>query len=451
MAGEANGAMPQEVKGAFDNLQALLATNREKTEALEKQVRKGGEDAVTKAEWKKTSEAYDEFKKKINDELNALHRKANRPVVAQLDAKSAEIETKANREVSGWLAEKGMAAYGDMAKAAAFRAEYKTVTDKMVRRGEKSLSPDEQKTLAVGSAPDGGFYFEPTRSDQIVTKLRETSDMRSIASVMTISGQSLKFPVDRDDVTYNWVGEQTARAATTTAQVGELEIPTHELEAMPKATQNLLDDIQFDIEGWLNEKIADRFARGENTAFISGNGTAKPKGILSYAVATTADTPGSRAFGTLQYIGTGVSGDFAASNKADKLLDLIYAFNAGYRKNLTWLMTRTTLGLIRKFKDGDGNYICGPRIAENLQGATSVIDMIWNYPAKEFADMTELAANSYSIAVGDFKRGYQIVDKQGIRQLRDPFTDKPRVLFYTTKRVGGGIVDSDAIKLLKFA
>lgn len=442
----ADGSIPNEVKAIFDDLNRALATNRAKTEELEKQVKRSGEDAITKDEWKKTNAAYDALKAKINDELNALHRKASRPVLSSADAQNLAVETKANQEFARWDNFKG-----GVAEAAAQRIAYKSAFDKLVRRGEKALSAEETKTLSVGAAPDGGFYIEPTRSDNIVKKLRETSDMRSIASVMTISTPTVKYPVDRDDVTYEWVGEQSTRNTTTTPQVGELEIPVHELSAMPKATQNLLDDIGFDIEGWLNDKIADRFARGENTAFISGDGTKKPKGILSYAVATTADTPGSRAFGTLQYIGTGVSGDFAASNKADKLLDLIYAFNAGYRKNLSWIMTRTTLGLIRKFKDGQGNYIAGPRLMEGLGGSQSVIDTIWNYPAYEFADMTELAANSYSIAVGDFKRGYQIVDRQGIRQLRDPYTSKPYTLFYTTKRVGGGIIDSDAIKLLKFA
>ena len=266
---------------------------------------------------------------------------------------------------------------------------------------------------------------------------------------MTISAASLKIPIDRDDVGYEWVGEQSVRNPTTTPQVAEMEIPVHEISAMPKVTQNMLDDAAFDVEGWTNEKIASRFARGENSAFVTGNGTSRPRGFLTYATSASADL--ARAFGTLQFIGTGVSGGFAASNPADKLLDLIYAFNAGYRPNLTWALTRTTLGLIRKFKDGQGNYIAGPRLQETIGGSPALIEQVWSYPVKEFADMPELAANTFSIAIGDFRRGYQIVDKQGIRQLRDVYTDKPRVLLYTTKRVGGGVVDTDAIKLLKFA
>jgi len=184
---------------------------------------------------------------------------------------------------------------------------------------------------------------------------------------------------------------------------------------------------------------------------MTGNGTSKPRGLLTYPISTTGDAPGARPFGTLQNFNTGVSGAFPASAPADKLLDMIYAFNAGYRKNLTWVMTRTTLGIVRKFKDGQNNYIAGPRLQETLGSSPAIHDTIWGYPAKEFADMPELGAASLSVAVGDFSRGNVVIDRQGIRQLRDAYTDKPRVLFYTTKRVGGAVVDSDAIKLLQFS
>ncbi|MCA8975801.1 MAG: phage major capsid protein, partial [Planctomycetes bacterium] len=376
-------------------------------------------------------------------DIDALFKKAQRQPVASLDAKSQAIETKANLEVAAWIGQPG-----DAAKGATYRAQYKAAFDKMVRRGEKALDLDETKTLSVGSAPDGGYYVDPARSDMIVTRLRETSAMRGIANVVSITAPSIKIPVDRDDVGYEWVGEQSTRNATTTPQVGELEIPVHEVSAMPKATQNMLDDAGFDIEGWLNGKIGDRFGRAENTAFVSGDGTSKPKGFLTGTPVTTADA--SRAFGVLQYIATGASGAFATPSatvsQADKLLDLIFAFNAGYRQSLRWAMNKTTLGAVRKFKDQNGNFIYDPRL-----NANGVIDMVLNYPVSEFADMADYTtANSFAIALGDFKRGYMIVDRQGMRQLRDPYTDKPRVLFYTTKRVGGAVVDSDAIKLLKF-
>jgi HK97 family phage major capsid protein len=269
--------------------------------------------------------------------------------------------------------------------------------------------------------------------------------------VVNISTASIKFPVDRDDAGYEWVGEQSTRNVTTTPQIGELEIPVHEISAMPKATQNILDDTAFDVEGWLDTKIADRFARAENTAFISGTGVAKPTGFLSQvqgSFVTTADA--TRAFGALQYKFTGSSGAFrtasATVSPADDLLDLIYSFNAGYRSKLRWTMNKTTLGAVRKFKDQNGNFIYDARL-----GADGIIDSVLSYPVTEFADMADYTtANAFAIALGDFKRGYVVVDRLGIRQLRDVYTAKPYTLFYTTKRVGGAIIDSDAIKLLKF-
>jgi HK97 family phage major capsid protein len=445
--------LPTEVKALFDDLQKALLTNRAKVEELEKQIKKGGEDAVTKAELKKTDDAFEELKKKTNDELNALHKKASRPNVAETpEAKKAlEVEKKYNVEMREWFLEKGVAAPIDEAGAGTFRKAYADACAKMVRRGEKALTPDEMKTLSVGSAPDGGFYVEPARSDQIITRMRETSAMREVASVITISSSSIKFPVDRDDAGYEWVGEQSTRNVTATPQIGELEIPVHEISAMPKATQNLLDDAAFDVEGWLNDKIGDRFARAENTAFVTGTGVAKPAGFASQvqgSFVTTADA--TRAFGALQYTYTGSSGAFrtasATASPADDLLDLIYKFNAGYRQNLRWAMNKTTLGACRKFKDQNGNFIYDYKLT-----AQGVIDSLFSYPVTEFADMADYTtANAFAIALGDWKRGYLVVDRQGMRQLRDVYTAKPYTLFYTTKRVGGAIIDSDAIKLLKF-
>lgn len=438
----ADGAIPQELKSSLETFHGTLATMRTKMEELEKQTKKGAEDAVTKAELKNVETAYD----KLKDDINTLIKSQRRQLVAAEQAKSSELETKANLEVATWIG-----ADGDLAKGAAHRLAYKKAFDKLVRRGEKSLTPDETKTLSVGSAPDGGYFVEPVRGDMIISRLRETSPMRDLAGTVTISSNSIKYPVDRDDVGYEWVSEQGTRNTTDSPQVGEIEIPVHEISAMPKATQNLLDDASVDVETWLNQKVADRFARAENTAFVSGNGSSRPAGFLSQVqgtFVTTADA--TRAFGALQYIATGVSGGFAVASasvsQADKMLDLIYAFMPGYRANLRWTMNRTTLAQVRKFKDQQGNYISNPMLS-----ASGMVDTVLGYPVTEFSDMADYStANAFAIALGDFKRGYLIVDRQGIRQLRDPYTDKPRVIFYTTKRVGGAIIDSDAIKVLKF-
>lgn len=438
--GSDKGALPGEVKEAFAGFKKLLDGIRTKQDELDGEVKKRGDaDVLVKEQVGRMDKGLE----KLRADLDALWKKSQRTPTIHLDAKTAELETKADLEVAGWIG-----AESDATKGASYRKAYKAAFDRMVRRGERALSAEETKTLSVGSAPDGGFYVEPARANFIVQKLRETSAMRKIAQVQTITAPSLKIPVDRDDVGYEWVGEQSTRNATTTPQVGEMEIPVHEVSAMPKVTQNMLDDGGFDVEGFINQKISDRFARAENTAFVSGNGTSRPRGFLTGTPVTTADA--SRAFGALQYIATGASGAFATASAtvspADKMLDLIYAFNAGYRASLTWVGNRTTLGAVRKFKDQQGNYIYDPRL-----GASGIIDMVLGYAWEEFADMADYTtANAFAIGLGDFRRGYLIVDKQGMRQLRDPFTDKPRVLFYTTKRVGGAVIDSDAIKLLKF-
>lgn len=432
----ADGAIPQEVKKEFDTLQKSLTDIRTKQGEIDAELKKRGEaDPLLKATLEKLEKAYE----KTSDEINALTKKANRPVVAALDTKTVEIEKKHNLVVAKWLGKEGDAQAG-----AAFRPQYKAAFDKLVRKGKDALTPDEVKTISVGSAPDGGFYVEPARDGTIITRLRETSAMRSLASIMSVGNPSYKFNIDRDDVGYGWVGEQSSRPETDTPQFGEGEIPVHEMYAMPKETQNALDDLQIDMEAQLNDKVVDRFGRAENAAFVTGNGVKQPQGFLTPTPSSTADA--SRAFGTLQYIATGVAGGFPTIAPADKLLDLIHEFNAGYRANLQWAGSKRTLGAIRKFKDDNDNYIYAPQLTAN-----GVMDTVFMLPWHEFADMADYSTtNAFAVALGDWKRAYRIVDKQGMRQLRDPYTQKGYVLFYTTKRVGGGLMDTDALKLLKF-
>jgi HK97 family phage major capsid protein len=214
-----------------------------------------------------------------------------------------------------------------------------------------------------------------------------------------------------------------------------------ELYAMPAATSALLDDSAVNIDEWIAEEVRDAFAQREGTAFVTGNGTAKPKGFLDYTKVANA----SWTWGNIGFLATGVDGAFASTNPGDKLIDLVYAVRAGYRANGTFVFNRATQAVIRKMKDGDGNYLWQP--AAKAGDAS----MLMGYPVAESEDMPAIATNSYSVAFGDFRRGYLIVDRVGIRVLRDPYSSKPYVLFYTTKRVGGGVQDFDALKLLKFA
>lgn len=189
--------------------------------------------------------------------------------------------------------------------------------------------------------------------------------------------------------------------------------------------------------------LAEEFAVAEGAAFISGNGTNKPKGFLAYTTAATADS--SRAFGTLEHIATGVSADFAASNKADVLYQVQAALRQGYRANAVWMMGKAMMFELMRIKDTTGQYLWQP----SLQAGVPV--NLLGTAVYEAEDMPVKAANSLSIAYGDFNRGYTIVDRVGTRMLRDPYTNKPYVGFYTTKRVGGGVINSEAIKLIKFS
>ena len=437
---DAGGAVPPEIKKMFDELRRELTASRAKSDEIDREIKKrGSADVVTRDTVARIDKALDKTKADIDE----LFKKANRPTIVEAKTAGEKLERKADLEAARWIG-----AEGDAAKGAQFRRDYKAASEKLLRQGKDTLTPNEIKTLAVGSAPDGGFWVEPARASWMIERLRETSNMRKIARVETISSSSFKYPIDRDDLDGGWVGEQSSRAVTGTPSVGEGEIPVHELYARPKVTQNMLDDGAFDVEGWLNQKVLDRFGRYENTAFVNGNGTKQPTGFLTGTPVTTGDA--TRAYGVLQYIFTGASGAFATASasvsQADKMLDLIYAFNAGYRSSLTWTMNKTTLGAVRKFKDQQGNYIYDPRL-----GAGGLIDMVLGYPVEEFADMADYTtANAFAIALGDFKRGYLIVDRQGVRQMRDPFTAIPYVQFYTTKRTGGAVIDSDAIKLLRF-
>lgn len=311
-----------------------------------------------------------------------------------------------------------------------------------VRKGEAhGLRDIEAKALSVGSDPDGGYLVPDETERAVNSALKDISPIRAIAGVRQVSGSVYKKPFAITGADTGWVGEAAARPQTAAPTLAELTFPTMELYAMPAATQSLLDDSAVNIDQWLAEEVRASFAEQEGTAFVTGDGTNKPKGFLAYA--TVAN--GSWSWGNIGFIATGAAGAFAATDPGDKLIDLAYAVKAGYRANGRFVMSRSTQSVIRKMKDADGTYLWQPSLEA---GAPSTL---LGYPVAESEDMPDIAANSLSVAFGDFSRGYLIVDRVGIRVLRDPYSSKPYVLFYTTKRVGGGVQDFDAIKLLKFS
>lgn len=238
------------------------------------------------------------------------------------------------------------------------------------------------------------------------------------------------------------MSETGTRSETNVGEIGKYEIFAHEMYAMPVATQKLLEDSAFNLENWLVSRLARRFGRLENTAFVGGNGVGQPRGFTTYATDSAGDS--TRTWGKIQYVPSGASGAFTSSNPADALYDLVFALKADYLPNASWLMARSTLALIAKFKSGMGDYLLNPRMSAGTPFS------LLGYPVVLAEDMPTIASNSLSIAFGDF-RGYTIADRVGISVLRDPYTTKGLVKLYSRKRTGGGVVDFDAIKLMKFA
>lgn len=315
------------------------------------------------------------------------------------------------------------------------RSEYRKAFCNYLRKGmDAGLEQLQTKALSVGSDPDGGYLVTPSMSSKIIAAIFETSPIRQLASVETISTDSLEMIDDHNDFSAGWTNETASIAETNSAQIGKHSIHVFGLYAQPKATQKLIDDSAIDIENWLATKIADVFARKENTAFVSGDGVSQPRGILTYAAGTS--------WGQIEQVNSGSSGAITA----DGLINVYYALKDTYSRNATFLMNRTSVQAVRLLKEATTNqYLWQPGLSVGAP------DTLLGVPVMMATDMPAVAASSLSVAVADFKAAYQIVDRQGIQILRDPFTEKPFVKFYSTKRVGGDVVNYEAIKLLKLA
>lgn len=313
--------------------------------------------------------------------------------------------------------------------------------ERYLRRGVESGV--ELKALEGTTSADGGYAVPREIDGQIAVTLKSLSPIRAIANVVQTGTAGYRKLIAHGATGASWVGETGDRDETDTRAFAEIVPSFGELYANPAASQAMLDDAVFDIESWLAEEIAREFAVSEGAAFINGNGTNKPKGFLSYT--TSADGDATRSFGTLQHIISGAAGAFASSNPQDKLVELVHALKPAYRQGACWVMNSDTLAQIRKFKTTDGAFLWQPGLVEG-QAAT-----LLGYPVVEAEDMPNVGANSLAIAFGNFKAGYLIADRGETRILRDPFSNKPFVHFYATKRLGGAVVDSNAIKIMKFA
>jgi HK97 family phage major capsid protein len=404
-----DGAAGREIKEAFgDFLRAFEAFKDANDERLA-QIEKRGGDVVTDEKVDRINRALDEQKKMI-DELSLA---AARPALG---------ETKAQPDRA--------------------TRERKVAFDRYMRKGDASgFNTLEVKALSEGSNPDGGYVVPLEIAQTIDRILAKASPIRGLSTVQQISSSVYRKPITTVEAASGWVGETGSVTQTNAPTISAIDFPAMELYAMPATTQPLLDDAQVDIEQWLANEVQIVFAEQEGAAFVNGTGSNQPTGFLSYT--NVADA--SWSWGNLGYIASGADGAFASTDPSDALVTLAYAPKQGYRANGTWVMNRKTESAVRKFKDGMDNYIWQPGTAAGQPSS------LLGYPIAEAEDMPDVASNSYSIAFGDFARGYLVVDRVGIRVLRDPYSAKPYILFYTTKRVGGGVQNFEAIKLMKFA
>jgi HK97 family phage major capsid protein len=433
--------MADELKDVIEGLGKTFDEFKKKNDERLVQIEKDGKaDPLLEGQLTKMNERLDELgaiKTRLTEAENAFARRTP----ATDDGTSGKMQAKADQFARMVAKSRGIPA-SELVKDFGPKglSEYKAHFQEWMRKGDRYANqPEALKSLSVGSDPDGGYFVEPDTSGRIVTKIFETSPMRQVANVLSIGTDALEGIFDLDEVGSGWVGETEARPDTTTPKLAAWRIPVHEMYAQPLITQKLLDDSLVDLESWLAEKVSTKFARKENAAFVVGDGVGKPRGFLTYPAGTTL--PGS-----IQQVSTGVSGGFATDGTGgDVLLDAIYSLKQGYRPNSRWFMPRTATGQVRQLKAGDGTYLWAPGI-----GATQPATLL-GYPILEFEDMPQIGANSLSIAYGDMAETYQIVDRIGVRVLRDPFTSKPYIKFYTTKRVGGDVINFEAMKIIKFA
>ena len=431
-----------EVKNLIEAQGRAWEEYKKTNEAMLKAKAEGKAVADLEAKLAKIGEDLDklaDLKAQVDAAIAALQR----PGISPDEAKGIEAEVKAfNLNLAAHRQAKG-SPIGTLFDVDGYK-QYKAAFVKMVRTGNlESLSPEERKAMIAGSDPDGGFLLPTPTMGKMVTKLFEQSIMRQLADVQSISGPALEGLTDLDEAGAGWVAETGTRSETTTPQVGKYRIEAHELYAAPKASQQLLDDAAVDVEGWIAGKVADKFGRVEGTAFWSGTGVGQPRGLATYTTVATGDD--TRTWGQLEHVVSGANGDFAAS-QFDPVVNLIGKFKEHFLQSAQFCMRREVRTKARLLKESTTNrYLWEPGMQ---QGAP---ERLMGYPVRVDQYMPALATGSLSLAFGDFKQGYTIVDRIGVRVLRDPYTAKPYVVFYSTKRTGGGALNYEAVKFLKFS
>lgn len=385
----------------------------------------------------KIGTSFEEFKKKNDQRISEVEKKgyASRDLEDQVDRITQDLqklsETKKQmEELEAQLNTPGSDT--PVAKIHQKAEERKVIFLKYLCKGEKSFTPDELKILSSDNDPNGGYWVTPEMTRKIVTQVFETSPMRNLATIETISTGVLEIAEDLGEAGVGWTTESGQRLETGSPSIGLRQIYINELYALPKATQTLLDDTNIDVASWLAKKVSDKISRLENKAFITGDGVGKPHGILTYPAGT--DNPGQ-----VEQVNSGAN----TAVTSDGLRSLFFRLKSPYINNARWLMRRSTIEAISKLKDSNSKYLWQPGL---VQGEPQTLI---GRPINQMEDMPAIELGSLSIAFGDFKRAYRIVDRGGIRMLRDPFSAKPFILFYTTKRCGGDITNFEAFVIQK--
>lgn len=378
-----------------------------------------------------TKEQIDKINKFVGEKLEEISKaeaeKENR--IKQLEAALNRAETKG--EDTQLAADRAKAFDGFLRNIKEGKQEYEILDKKMA----------EAKGMSTEVNPSGGYLVRPEFGDFVVSRMFETSPLRRICNVETIGAKSLTLLIDDDEAAAGWIGEGGTVSETDHADVGELEITAHKMYAQPKVTTEMLEDAFFDVESWLQRKVAEKFARLENTAFVSGSGAKQPKGFTSYAAWASA---GTYERNKLERINTGS----ASALTADGLISLQNGLLEAYQANAYWVMLRATYGTVMKLKDGTQNYLFN--VALNMNTGLPVANIL-NRPVLFASDMPAVGSNNLPIAYGDFRVGYTVVDRMGVTILRDPYTSKGFVNYFTTKRTGGAVTNFEAIKLQKVA
>lgn len=379
---------------------------------------------------------FNDFKAKNDKRIDAIEAEKGKLAgeVETLNGKLTELD-QLKTALEDELKQVKRPAGGPQSKAA---SEHKTAFIGFMRKGkDDGLRELERKAMQVGVDEDGGYAVPEELDRTILNLLKDEVVMRQEATTITVGGANYKKLVNLGGTASGWVGETDARPETDASKLGQIEPFMGEIYGNPQATQTMLDDAFFNVEDWINSELAIEFAEQEEIAFTSGNGTKKPKGFLAYA--STLDPDKTRAFGTLQHILSGA----AAGVTADAIIKLVYTLRKVHRNGAKFMMNNNSLFAIRILKDSEGNYLWRPGLELGQPSSLA------GYGVAENEQMPDIAADAKAIAFGNFKRGYTIVDRIGTRILRDPYTKKPFVGFYTTKRTGGMLVDSQAIKLLQ--